>query len=284
MKHVALILSLLATCAWADPAAWKVSGIAGGELWLLGSMHYLRDEDYPLPSLVNELYERAETVVMELDLDDLDAVAAQAAFLEAGALPPTTSLSAVLDPGVYSLAQTRARTLGVELQFFDRFEPWLVALTLMDLGMSRLGFHANRGLEQYFLEQVRRDGKELLGLESLESQIRVFDDLSRRDQEALLVQTLQELDAPEAGMQTLLAAWREGSLEELFEELMADFEDFPDLYEALVTRRNEVWVHELTALLDQNKRCLVVVGALHLVGDDSVVEMLRARGLRVQPL
>ena len=280
MRLPTVALCLLSVSAWGDPAAWHVSGDEG-ELWLLGSIHYLREHDYPLPSLIEELYRQADTLVMELDLDDLDLSSMQASFMEAGVLPASTTLQAVLDPAVYDLTEARAAELGLPLILLERLEPWLVALTLMDLGMSRLGYQANQGLEQHLLRRSLADGKEILGLESLDDQIGIFDSLSWADQEALLLQTLTDLEAPDAEMTQLLEAWRDGSLEDLATELSGDFDEFPELETALISARNRRWAVTLEELLRRPGRYLVVVGALHLVGEDSVVELLSARGLDV---
>jgi hypothetical protein len=265
--------------ALADPAAWRVTGRDGGEMWLLGSMHLLRAEDYPLPAVIDELYERADAIAMELDLDDLDAAQQQSSLLSVAVLPQGTVLRDVLDVDVYRLAEQHARRAGIDLALLQNFEPWLVAITLLDQGMSRLGYKAERGLEQYLVGKARGAGKEIVGLESLQTQIGIFDQLPAGAQQAMLEQTLQELDTTGAEtMDELTSAWRDGRLETLADELLADFEDFPGLYETLVTDRNMRWVEPLEGFLDEGRRYLVVVGALHLVGKDSVVELLEARG------
>lgn len=280
MRLPAVTLCLLSVSAWGNPAAWHVSG-EDSELWLLGSIHYLRERDYPLPPRIEELYQLADTLVMELDLDDLDLLAAQASFMEAGILPASGTLRAVLDPEVYDLTEARAADLGLPILLLERLEPWLVALTLMDLGMSRLGYQASQGLEQYLVRRSLTDGKEILGLETLDDQIGIFDSLSWADQEALLLQTLTDLQAAEAEMTTLLDAWRDGNLDELAAELTADFDELPELQTALVSSRNRRWAAKLEELLEGSGRYLVVVGALHLVGEDSVIELLSARGFDV---
>ena len=275
------LLCAVSGSAQAEPAAWRVTGEDTGELLLLGSIHYLRQEDYPLPSNIDELYQQADTLVMELDLDDLDTLSVENLFVEAGTLPPGSSLQTVLTPAVYELAETRSAEFGLDLAFATRLEPWLVAITLMDLGMNALGFNASRGLEQHLLRRATSDGKQVLGLETLEDQIHVFDQLSIKEQEALLLQTLNEIDSADDAMDELLNAWRDGRVNTLANELTANFEDFPILYRHLVIDRNERWLNPLRQLLETGERYLVVVGALHLVGDDSVIELLQHQGLSV---
>lgn len=280
----ALFLAAAVPAAQADPAAWRVTDGRGGELTLLGSMHYLTAADHPLPTSIEQLYERAEALAMELDLDDLDPAAQQDIILRTALLPRGTTLADVLDPGVYALAQRHASDLGVDLALLSSFEPWMVSVALLDQGMSRIGFRPEHGLEQHLLGLARDSRKEIVGLETVETQIGIFDALPEDQQQAMLEQTLQELDSAEKAMGELAAAWRDGRLEELAAQLLQDFDGFPGLYETLVTDRNRRWIDSLERLMGERRRYLVVVGALHLVGNDSVVELLTERGHTVTRL
>jgi uncharacterized protein YbaP (TraB family) len=272
------VFALPAATAAADPAAWRITGKNGGEVTLLGSMHVLRPSDHPLPAAVDGLIERAQSIVMELDLDDVDAAAQQRVILETAMLPQGTVLANVVDASVYRLVEQTAGELGIDIELLERFEPWFLAVTLLDQGMRQFGFQAERGIEQYVLDQARRSGKEIVGLESLEFQIGIFDSLPPPQQQAMLEQTLAELDEAETALDAMVDAWRNGELESLSAELLEDFDDFPGLYDTLVTKRNQSWVPALERMLADGQRHLVVVGALHLVGPDSVIELLRAGG------
>ncbi|HEY5624167.1 MAG TPA: TraB/GumN family protein [Gammaproteobacteria bacterium] len=278
----ALLLAFSATLH-ADPAAWRVGG-SGGGLWLLGSVHYLREQDYPLPAVVDELYARADVLVMELDLDDLDAAAVQGSFASAGVLPAGMSLASILDAETYQRTASLAADLGMPMTLLERLEPWLVALTLMDLTMSRLGFRADQGLEQHLMSRAAADQKEILGLESIEDQISIFDSLSLEDQAGLLAQSVEDMESPAEYMSRLLDAWRAGNLDELAEEFSDDYVEYPELEAALVLDRNRRWVTRVQEMLNDDRQFLVVMGALHLVGDDSVVDLLSEQGIEVTPV
>ncbi len=282
---LALLGALLpAGLAAADPAAWRVTSRSGGEVTLLGSMHVLRPTDYPLPPAIDSLVERADLVVMEIDLDDIDAATQQRIVLQTAMLPQGTVLENVIDDDVYRVVEQRMGELGVELARLERFEPWFVAITVLDLGMRKIGFQAERGVEQYVLGRAQAAGKEVVGLETFEFQIGLFDALPPEQQQALLEQTLAELDEGAAVLGEMVVAWRSGELESLSAELLDEFDEFPGLYEKLVTKRNTAWVPTLEAMLAGQRRHLVVVGALHLVGPGSVIEQLRSRGHDVERL
>ncbi len=264
--------------AAADPAAWRISGKQGGDITFLGSMHVLRATDYPLPATIDKLFERSDALIMELDLDATDPATQQATIMRAAMLPPGRVLRDVVDPKVYQLAEQRTRAMGIDLSLLERFEPWFLSIAILDQGMRKFGFEGERGLEQYLLRKSHEAHKPIIGLETLELQIGIFDALPPASQQAMLEQTLNELDDASTEMAKLAAAWREGHLETLSEGLLADFKAFPGLYETLVKNRNASWVEPLERMLGDGRHYLVVVGALHLVGRDNVIDMLKARG------
>jgi len=278
-----LAAALPAALAAADPAAWRVQGKSGGELTLLGSMHVLRPSDYPLPPTVNALIDGADNIVMEIDLDDVDG-AQQQLIVQKAMLPQGKVLADVIDADAYRLVTQHMSALGVDVKALEHFEPWFLALTVLDIGMRKLGFQPDRGVEQYVLARARGAGKEIVGLETLEFQIGLFDALPPEQQQAMLEQTLDEIDEGAEVLSKMVAAWRAGELESLSSELLEDFGDFPGLYEKLVTDRNNAWVPKLERLLTDGQHHLVVVGALHLVGPDNVIELLEERGLKAERL
>ena len=150
--------------------------------------------------------------------------------------------------------------------------------------LRKLGFQSERGVEQYVVGRARAAGKQVVGLETIEFQMGLFDSLPREQQQALLEQTLDELDEGAATLDEMVAAWRAGELEALSAELFEEFADYPGLYEKLVTKRNSAWVPAFEGMLDDGGRHLVVVGALHLVGPGNVIELLKKRGHDVERL
>jgi uncharacterized protein len=270
----------MAGSAAADPAAWRVAGKNGGEITLLGSMHVLRASDYPLPATIDALFARADTLVMELDLDDLDPTGMQSTLLRVATLPPGTVLRDVVAPDLYRLTEQRAGEIGMDLQLLEHFKPAFVAVMLLEQNMRKLGFEGERGLEQYLLGKSRAAAKPIIGLETLGMQLGVFADLPAASQEAMLEQTLRDMSEGDTVIGKLADAWRDGRLETLSEELLASLDDVPGLDTALVRDRNTEWVKTLERYLGDGRRYLVVVGAFHLVGRDNVIEMLKAHGYK----
>ncbi|MEM9207858.1 MAG: TraB/GumN family protein [Pseudomonadota bacterium] len=275
-----LLTGLSAPLAEADGHAlplWQIDGDSN-RVYLLGSVHLLREEDYPLPSRIDAVYDDAEKIIMELDLDDLDEARAQALVTELGSIANGASLADLLGEDAFSQASALAAEINIPLQMLATVEPWLAAITIEQLMLQRIGFNPAYGIESYFVSKATGDGKDIAGLEDIADQLGLLDALSAEAQSSLLLQTLSEAGDIAATMDSLIQAWRRGDVSYLEANILADMQAFPELYEAIVVGRNRNWVDSIEALLDDEDDYLIVVGALHLVGEDSVPAMLSERG------
>ena len=281
----AALLWLLPAIALADSAGhpvtmWMAEGTSN-RVYLLGSVHLLRAQDHPLPRIIDDVYDEAETLYMELDMDDLDPLLMQSTINRLGMLDEGTSLQDVMGVELYAEAKARAAELELPLDMLERTEPWLAAITVEQLALARIGFNPSYGVEMHLLKKASSDGKEILGFESVEQQLAYLDGLSLDAQRDLLMQTLAESAAIQDLMDDLILAWRSGDIDYLERTLLEDVSGYPELYDTIVASRNRLWVDTIDALLEQREDYLVVVGALHLVGDDGVPHLLEQRGVRI---
>jgi len=285
------VLPWLAAMALSTPVAgarepgllWAVEG-QQNTVYLLGSVHLLRDADQlGLPGAAEAAYADAERLVMEIDLDD-PAVASPVAMISemqrSALLPAGSTLREVLGSDHAAIA-TQAADAGLDLAMLDGFAPWFVATLLLQAELAGRGFRPELGVEQRIAERALRDGKPIEGLETPAEQFAVLARLPLPLQKRFLQMTLEETESIDSDLERMLEAWRTGNAEALAELLSDGYEEFPELYGPLTEQRNRAWVEEIGALLDDADDYLVVVGALHLVGRDSVVDLLRRRGYEV---
>lgn len=279
-----LLLACLLWCGGAladDPAVWSVQG-KYNTLYLVGTVHFLRPED-TLPGSIEAAYGRSEKLLMEIDMDDLDLGGAQQTMLQLGLLPAEDSLRKQLGEPAYAKLQQRAGKLGLDAAMLDRMQPWLAALMLEQLQLTQMGMQAESGVEQQLLLKAQSDGKDIEGLETFQEQLGLFASFSPEQQRQLLLYSLDDLEQSDAQLQAVLSAWRNGDVAAMQEQLQTELLAYPQLYRALTVDRNRRWIATLKKLLEQSRDdYLVAVGALHLVGDDSVVELLRRAGYRVE--
>jgi uncharacterized protein YbaP (TraB family) len=261
---------------------WTVQG-KQNTVYLLGSIHVLREGDAALSEVAERAYEDAERLVMEIDLDDpgeADPLAMLEVVQSLALLPEGQSLRAILGSDYASL-NGRARQAGLDLAPLDRFAPWLAATALLQLELARRGFSAELGIEQVLARRAAADDKPIQGLETMAQQLELLAGMPMPMQKHFLVMTLDESAEFDQEIGELVRAWKTGDTEALAGLLSDEFDEFPDLYRRLTVDRNRAWVGRLSDLLDDRDDYLVVVGALHLVGDDSVVDLLEQQGYEV---
>lgn len=259
---------------------WLAEG-SHNRIYLLGSVHMLRKSDHPLPSIIESAYNDADSLVMEIDMDDIDAAASQALVAELGVIHDDTTLNDLMGNRLYAQAERLALALDIPLDMLSKSEPWLAAITVEQLALSRIGFNPLDGIEMYFLAKAQEDHKEIDGFESIREQLNFLDGLSLEAQRELLLQALEEGGDLQADMNQMIDAWRHGNLQYLEDNILDEMARYPELHRSLVIDRNMRWVENIDTMLDDDENYLIVVGALHLIGQDGVPALLSRRGIVV---
>jgi uncharacterized protein YbaP (TraB family) len=278
----AMLTALWATGAYADALPlWEIQG-ASNRVFLLGSVHFLRPTDYPLPAGMEAAYAAADELVMEIDMDDLDPVAAQTIMSSMATDGP--DLREGMSKAGYAEIAELAKAAGIDLEQLAPFEPWFAGLMIVQLRMLQMGFDPTWGIETQFSERARKDGKSIRGLETLGRQLAFMDELDMQTQRLFLLDALKDTAAADAEMQTIMTAWQTGDTNALAELQLELMQEAPELGDALFTRRNRNWVPQIIELTKQKQNYLVIVGAMHMAGDNSVLELLEAEGIKVRQL
>jgi uncharacterized protein len=289
VAHICMALIALVGCsaAWQRSEAqeksllWKV-GKAGNSIFLLGSIHYLRQENYPLNQDILDAFAASKKLVLEVDLNNSAGAAAQKTALAKAVFRDGTDLPQNVSEETYRKASQRATDLGLDMRILNPMKPWFVALTMLAVNLQHLGFDPKFGVDRYLAARAKEAGKPTSGLETLEFQLGLFDRLSKDEQESMLRETVGELDRLDQEINGIVRAWLKGDADQLAELLLAGMREYPELQQKIITERNQRWMSELEKLLTQDSGAMVVVGAAHLVGKDGVVAMLQARGYTVE--
>ncbi len=280
-----LVAVLFATPGLADYSTtlWRLESGAN-TVFLMGSVHVLRPGDHPLPEAFESAYAQSDVLVMELDMDDLDPLRDFTLFRERGMLENGQTLENVMGASDFQEVSKKASALDIDLKMLQHVKPWYAAITVDQLRLIRLGYTPNLGVEMYFTRKARLDHKEILGLETTEYQIGLFDEMTTDTQEAFLLASLDDRSAYETRMNVVIEAWRNGETDRLYGALHVDFVDYPELYQALIVTRNRNFTREIVKLLDEKRNYLVIVGAGHLIGEEGIIRMLEDRGISADQL
>ncbi|MDQ3289144.1 MAG: TraB/GumN family protein [Pseudomonadota bacterium] len=266
------------------PLLWKVSD-DDNAVYLLGSFHLLKPTDYPVSDDVEDALAAAGKVVFEVTPEELRDPANTPKFMEAAGYGDARTLSGVLPAEMLAQLAVLLAPKGITVSQLESFEPWFVNLTLvMGLAQSE-GFSPEQGLDQHLMTRAAAAGKPIAGLESMEAQLAALESSPMPEQLKSLADFLDRSEEMPQMLADLHQAWREADAEQLEALAAAEMRDnTPMTYKAVVVDRNNAWTPQLQAMLDgaDTSDTLVVVGALHLVGEDSVVEKLRVRGYTVE--
>lgn len=267
------------------PLLWKVAD-GDNAIYLLGSFHLLKPADYPVSADVDAAFDDAERLVFEIGPRELAEPDVQQRFLAAaGYDPPGGSLRQALPAPLHARLERWLAARGGSARPLDRFEPWFVNLTLTLQAAQKQGFRPELGLDRRLMQRAEAAGKPVGGLETLDDQLRALDSAPMDEQVAALAEFLDRAGEMPQLLDELHRAWREADLRELDaltrQEMRADT---PRTYRIVNVDRNRAWLPQLRVLLDGSAAddALVVVGALHLLGDDGLVAMLRGHGYTIE--
>lgn len=264
---------------------WKVTAASGGEAWLFGSIHLGTKEMYPLPDPVENAFAASKKLVVEADIESLDPIGVQNIVVSKGVYPEGDSLSKHLKKETIDLLRSFCQKNGLPFEALDRTRPWLVELTISNLVTQSIGLDPELGLDRHFLRAAKAAKKDVLELESVEQQLDIISSLPEADQEANLIVALSETDQAAEQIPLLIEAWKTGNaarIEELSQDAARERPETKVVYELLLNRRNVKMVEKIERYLATKESHFVVVGALHLVGDEGIVRLLQAKGYKVE--
>jgi uncharacterized protein len=257
---------------------WEIHG-KHNTVYLLGSIHTLRATDYPLASPVLDAYRGSNSLVMEIDLNELDSADVQSEMLASATLTGGKSLHDIMGAARYAHAQTLAQEAGLDLAVFDQFAPWFVAEAISQMQLMQLGFDPSSGVEMYFLGRARTDGKSITGLETAHDQLALFESMPMETQANYLISSLEQAHDLPKDVNDMVRAWQRGDMGWFETEMKSDLGRDPAVYQSLLVARNRKWITRIERLLDDDENHLVIVGTAHLVGRDSVIDLLKKDGI-----
>jgi uncharacterized protein len=285
-----LALVQVAGAADAPPAApptlhslWKVEG-QSNTVYLLGSIHLLKPEDYPLPLPIEYAFSKAQVVAFETDIGKLQDMDTALKIVAKSALPAGETLQDELTPETYTELTNHLNTAGVPLVMVQQLSPFMAAATLEVMELQKLGLNPDYGVDVHFYKLAQEGGKTIVPFETVDFQIDLLTGFTKAEGELAMKSELKEIDDTQKSIGEMVTAWKTGDSPALAKLLNDGMRDAPAICKRLLTDRSASWVPKIEELLRGGRPAIVIVGAGHLVGDEGVVELLKKRGLKVTQL
>jgi len=260
---------------------WKIESDSN-TVYLMGSIHFLQEDDYPLDERFDQCFQNAENIVFELHYDSTQTPKFQQYTLLKAFYPEGGTFKSSVSDSTYTLVKNKLLELGMPIEKLNAFQPWFIAVTMLSLNLQKLGFDPKLGIDQHFFTLAKESQKNIIPLETPEYQLDLLATLGGDDQENFVIQTMDQFDEMESGFRDIVDAWETGDLEKLNELLNKGFEEYPVLKQSLLIQRNHNWLDKIVQFTEDNEDYLVIVGAGHLAGEEGLVELLEAQGYSLE--
>jgi len=262
---------------------WQIK-TSSNTIYILGSIHLMKENHYPLAPALEDAFIGVDHIVTEVDIDSLAMPGIAQTIAMMGLYTDGSTLSDKISDKAHGIVKQAAEELGFSPAMLNHFRPWFVALTLTTLKLQKLGFRPEYGIDRYFHSKAKIKNKGRHALETIQFQTALLSKMSESMQEEMLVQTLTDLKTEDTYFDDLYQGWLKGNTTKMDALLSDNYKDFPAIYKYMIVDRNKDWVPKIEQFMGSNDNYLVIVGAGHLVGKDSVIDLLRSRGYNVEQL
>lgn len=262
---------------------WQLQG-KSNVVYLLGSVHVLKESDYPLAGPIEAAFTNSQVAVFEASPKEMKEPETQLKMMAKSTLPAGETLKDRLSPKLYADFQKQVEQAGVPATVFDQFQPAMAGFALVMIELQKLGADPANGMDEHFFSRAEKEGKRIVPLETVEFQINLMTTFTRSEEESLLRSLLDQLDDTKKMWNEMITAWKTGDSASLEKLLNDSMKESPAIFKRLVTDRNQTWVPKIEELLRGADNAVVIVGAGHLVGTNGVVELLRRKGISIKQL
>lgn len=267
---------------------WEIQSDKGNS-YLFGSVHLLKKEHYPLKKVIEDSFEQSDVLVLEIDLAGDKLLNAGMYMLQKGTYQGEETLEDNISKKTYQLVKAKLKPLGLDIEGFKKWKPWMVAFSILERKLVQMGFNPMYGIDMYFLKKAQEEEtkKEILGLETVEFQVGLFENFSKEESEKFLLSNILEADQLEKEMDKMIRAWSGGDVESLEKTITENIREYPELiafYKKLTDDRNARMVKKIISFLNTGKTYFIVVGAGHMVGKKGIVQLLKNKGYTVNQL
>lgn len=265
---------------------WEVARAdgSGGVAHLLGSVHMAEDE-LAFDPAVDRALQGADTLVLEIDPQELEPANLARLAIEKGTFQDGRTLDQVLSPDAWAALEERLAEAGQRVATFAPMEPWYALLTLQVLALQQEGYEVGQGVEMTLTRSAEESGKPTQGLETVEQQLAIYDELPLELQARQLEEFLAAPAEGSGDVSSLIEAWRKGDTvrleHEVFDELAAD-PSLQPYYELFYFDRNDRMARGIAERVDAGGRWFVAVRAAHVVGARGIPSLLSQHGYQVR--
>lgn len=277
------MLALCSAGSIAQTSVWQVSK-GDSKIYLGGTVHLLRQQDYPLPAAFEQAFEASQRLYFETDIGAMSDVGLQQRMLQQLTYQDGSMLSSVLSAEAYAALSEYAAGTGIPLAMLQTFKPGLLISTLSVMEFQKLGF-TPQGVDAYFFSKAISEGKYTGELESIDEQIAMLARMGEGYESDFVLYSIRDFAQLGTTIESMVQAWRQGNTQLLEAEFVQPMlTETPELYASLLVERNNNWVPAIEAMFETQDTEFVLVGVAHVVGEHGLITMLQGKGYEVVQL
>lgn len=279
-KYLFILLILPAVC-FSETSLWEISK-NGNNLFLGGTIHLLKKDDYPLPVEFNEAFKKSDNLVFETNIDLTKTPEFSQKMLKMLTFPEGESLKDAISEKTLNKLKEYLAERSIPIETFLHFKPSMVVLVITVIELQKMGM-VDIGVDEYFHNKAKQAGKTIEYFETVDEQLEFIRTMGLGNEDAMLLSSINDMSQIEATMNTIKSAWLSGNESKLVEVGITEMmRDYPGIYQSLLVKRNNNWMPHIERMLRDDKVEMILVGALHLVGKDGLLQQLRDKGYTVK--
>ncbi|ALO36204.1 conjugative transfer protein GumN [Colwellia sp. MT41] len=279
-------MSLVSLTALAESSVWKISK-GNDHIFIGGTVHILPPSEFPLPVEFDKAYKQSDSIVLETKLPDVSDIDFQMKMMQQMAYGNGKTIRDFISAKTQQKLSQHISALGADLAMFEHFKPGFL-ITMLALLEAQKAQLSGEGVDIFYSKQAKADKKSIAYLESADFQVNMIANMGIGDEDRFIKSNLEQMKDFKSLFLALLKAWRAGDEAQLNKLAIEPMLDDAKTIKTLLTDRNKNWLQHIERMFAGNGRSsdkeFVLVGVAHLIGDKSVLALLKAKGYRVEKL
>jgi len=264
----------------AGSSVWKVTK-DGNTLFFGGSVHILREKDFPLPEEFDYAFSRSKILVLETDTDQLTEPEIMQYLLSQMILPDDVTVESLLDAETYYALSLACDEYGYSIEDAEKIKPSMIINMLLVLQIQKLGF-VQQGIDDYYQIKAQNDNMPVKFLEPVQTQIDMLVTMGEGYENEYVSYSLKDMENTETSLETMMREWRYGTTGANEEALIDMRDNWPKLYKALITDRHNEWMPQIKEFFSTGQVHFIIAGLLHMHGPDGLLRQLEDLGYKAE--
>ncbi len=268
---------------FAKSPVWKISK-DGNHLFIGGTIHLLAQSDYPLPESFAAAYGNSTSLVLEVDLQKVEEPDFQQIMLQKCRYKGKQNIRQFLNEDTFQALHNHLKNRRMTEEALLKFKPGFLSTILTVVELQRLGL-SGVGVDKFYCLKALNDKRTIRYLETVDEQVQFISTLGEGNENAFIAYSLNSLKFLPQTFSAIKDAWRNGEIDRLQQVALLPWQkQFPKIYSSIFVQRNKRWIPKIETMLQTEEVELILFGALHLVGEDGILQQLKNSGYTVTNL